>query len=75
MDMSLSGSSGVAIAAKIKTINPNVRIYFCSAYPVDEYRELGINSPADGFIQKSSLKNGLLAMVKKELDHRKIVKT
>jgi DNA-binding NarL/FixJ family response regulator len=75
MDMSLPGTGGVAIARRIKKNQPNVCIYLCSAYPLDEYRELGINSPADGFIQKSSLKSELLAVIKKELDRRKIVNT
>ena len=75
MDMSLPDTSGVAIARKIKAILPKVCIYLCSAYPVDEYRELGMNSFADGFIQKSSLKLELLSMIKKELCRRKIVNT
>jgi DNA-binding NarL/FixJ family response regulator len=71
MDMSLPGTGGVAIARRIKTILPKVCIYLCSAYPVDEYRDLDINSPADGFIQKSFLKSELFAMIQKELDRRK----
>jgi DNA-binding NarL/FixJ family response regulator len=74
MDISLPDIDGVALSRRIKAILPTVRIYLCSAYPVEEYRALEINSSADGFIQKSSLKLELLAMINKEVNRRKIVK-
>lgn len=70
MDMNLPGASGIAITRKIKERLPNVSIYLCSAYPVEEYRKMNLDLPADGFIQKSCLKNELLLMIRKELDRR-----
>ena len=74
MDMSLPGGSGVEVARKIKSMLPNIYIYLCSAYELDEFRDLNLDSPADGFIQKSSMKPELLAMIRKELERKNIVK-
>ena len=74
MDMSLPGGSGVEVARKIKSLFPNIYIYLCSAYELNEFRELNLDSPADGFIQKSSMKPELLAMIRKELERKNIVK-
>jgi DNA-binding NarL/FixJ family response regulator len=74
LDMSLAGGSGVEVARKIKSLLPNIYIYLCSAYELNEFRELNLESPADGFIQKSSMKPELLAMIKKELERKNIVK-
>lgn len=68
LDMSLPGMSGIEITRKIKSIMPNIRIYIFSAYEVNEFRELELDSPADGFIQKSYLKSELTDMIKKELE-------
>jgi DNA-binding NarL/FixJ family response regulator len=70
-DMSLPGMSGVEIARKIKSIMPNVHVYIFSAYEVNEFRELELDSPADGFIQKSYLKSELMDMIQKELEIKK----
>ncbi len=67
IDISLSGESGIEIARKIKLINPNLRVYLYSAYEVEEYRKIDLDSPADGFIRKTNLKNELLEMIKKEV--------
>jgi DNA-binding NarL/FixJ family response regulator len=73
MDMSLPGGSGVEVARKIKSLLPHIYIYLCSAYELNEFRELNLDSPADGFIQKSSMKPDLLAMISKELKRKNIV--
>jgi|WetSurMetagenome_2_1015567.scaffolds.fasta_scaffold15754_2 two-component system, NarL family, invasion response regulator UvrY len=68
MDISLGGTSGVEVTRKIKSEFPHVRVYLFSAYDADEYRDLKINSPSDGFIQKSFLKKELQQMIQKELE-------
>jgi two-component system, NarL family, invasion response regulator UvrY len=70
LDMSLPGASGVEIARKIKSFSQNIYVYLCSAYELNEYRELKIDSPADGFIQKSSLKPELEAVIRKEIERK-----
>jgi DNA-binding NarL/FixJ family response regulator len=70
MDISLSGTSGIEVARKIKAIRPETRIYLFSAYEIDEISELDLNSPADGFISKSKIKNDLLVMLKNETKWR-----
>jgi hypothetical protein len=52
---------------------PNIYVYLCSAYELNEFRELNLDSPADGFIQKSSMKPELQAMIRKELERKNIV--
>jgi DNA-binding NarL/FixJ family response regulator len=73
MDMRLPGGSGVEVARKIKSMFPNIYVYLCSAYELNEFRELNLDSPADGFIQKSSMKPELQAMIKKESERKNIV--
>ena len=75
LDVSLPDASGVEVARKIKSVLPNIFIYLCSAYELNEYMELKLDSPADGFIEKSSMKPGLQAMIRKELERKNIVGT
>jgi DNA-binding NarL/FixJ family response regulator len=70
MDISLAGVSGVEVTKQIKTFLPDVRVYLFSAYEVDEFRDLVLNSPADGFIQKSNIKAELMTMIEKEISAR-----
>jgi two-component system, NarL family, response regulator NreC len=70
LDMSMPGVSGIEVTRKIKLLSPTIYVYLCSAYELDEYRELNINSPADGFIQKSNMKLELQAMIRKELERK-----
>jgi DNA-binding NarL/FixJ family response regulator len=71
LDMSMPKTTGVEVARRIRSVIPDVRIYFFSAYDVDDFKNLVNSSPADGFIQKSSLKSELHRMVQDELDRRK----
>jgi DNA-binding NarL/FixJ family response regulator len=71
--VSLPGISGVEVAWKIKSFLPNTYIYLCSAYQLNEYKDLNLDSPADGFIEKSNMKPELQAMIKKELERKNIV--
>jgi len=73
LDISLPGVSGVDVARGIKSLSKNINVYLCSAYELNEYRELKIDSPADGFIQKSSMKQELEAMIRKEIERKNIV--
>jgi two-component system response regulator NreC len=70
MDISLAGVSGVEVTRKIKSDFPHVRIYLFSAYDVDEYRDLKLDSSSDGFIQKSRLKTELQQMIQTELERK-----
>jgi len=70
LDMSLPGESGVEVARKIKSLLPNTYVYLCSAYQLNEYRELNLDSPADGYIQKSRMKPELQEMIQKELERK-----
>jgi len=74
LDMSMPGASGVEVARKIKSLMPNIYVYLCSAYELNEFRELNLDSPADGFIQKSSMKPELEAMIRKELERKNSLK-
>jgi DNA-binding NarL/FixJ family response regulator len=67
MDISLAGVSGVEVTKQIKAFMPHVRVHLFSAYELDEFRDLVLNSPADGFIQKSNIKAELMAMIEKEI--------
>jgi DNA-binding NarL/FixJ family response regulator len=73
LDMSMPGASGVEVSRKIKSLLPNISVYLCSAYELNEFKELNIGMPADGFIQKSSMKPELQAMIRKELELKKIM--
>jgi len=70
LDMSMPGAGGVEISRKIKSLLPNISVYLCSAYELNEFKELNIGMPADGFIQKSSMKLELQAMIRKELERK-----
>lgn len=71
LDMNLPGISGVEVARKIKSILPTTRIYLFSAYEVSDYREMDLDLPIEGFIQKSDLKSELQEMIRKELERKK----
>jgi two-component system, NarL family, invasion response regulator UvrY len=71
LDMSMPGAGGVVISRKIKSLHPNTAVYLCSAYELNEFKDLNIGMPADGFIQKSSLKRELETIIKKELERIK----
>jgi DNA-binding NarL/FixJ family response regulator len=70
-DISLPGKSGVDVAKHLKQLFPAMRVYLYSAFEMNEYRELQHNSPVDGFIQKSALKEELAAMIERELERKK----
>jgi DNA-binding NarL/FixJ family response regulator len=70
-DISLPGSSGVEVGSHLKQLYPAMRVYLYSAFEMGEYRELKLNSPVDGFIQKSALKAELAAMIERELERKK----
>ena len=71
LDISLPDGKGVDIARQIKEFDKTIKVYLYSAYEVGEIRELAIDSPADGFIQKSSLKSELLEVLMREVDLRR----
>ena len=74
MDISLTGMSGIEATKRIKAILPFVRVYLFSAYQAHEFFDLMANSPADGFIQKSSIKAELMEMIEKEVKRRGLKK-
>jgi len=71
LDISLPDGKGVDIARQIKEFDKTIKVYLYSAYEVGEIRELAIDSPADGFIQKSALKTELLTVLKHEVEARR----
>jgi two-component system, NarL family, invasion response regulator UvrY len=71
LDMNLPGMSGVEVAKQVRVDSPECRIYFFSAYDVEDFKNLIDNSLADGFIQKSSLKIELEKMVEFELERKR----
>jgi DNA-binding NarL/FixJ family response regulator len=71
LDMSLPNISGIEVAKQIRALLPEVRIYFFSAYDLEEFKDMVKESIADGFIQKSGLKVELEQMVKTELERKK----
>lgn len=68
LDISLPDGKGVDVARQIKELNPSIKVYLCSAYELGEIRELALNSPVDGFIQKSSLKAELQQVLRAEIE-------
>ncbi len=70
LDVNLPEVSGVEVARKIKSFLPKTYVYLCSAYQLSEYKDLNLNMPADGFIEKSSMKPELQAMIQKELERK-----
>lgn len=75
LDMSMPGAGGVEVSKKLKSLLPHISVYLCSAYERYEFKELNLGMPADGFIQKSSMKKELLAMIQKELLKRQAQNT
>jgi DNA-binding NarL/FixJ family response regulator len=71
LDMSMPNTSGVEVAKRIKSEMPDMRVYFFSAYDVENLKNMVNIAPADGFIQKSSLKTELYQMVSDEVERRK----
>ncbi len=72
LDMSMPHTSGVEVARKIRSLIPEARIYFFSAYDLEDFKNLVHNAPADGFVKKSSLKKDLYQMIQTELERKKI---
>jgi two-component system, NarL family, response regulator NreC len=70
-DMSLPGGSGAEVGGYLKLVYPAMRVYLYSAFEMNDYRVLQLNSPVDGFIQKSALKTELAAMIKRELERKR----
>jgi DNA-binding NarL/FixJ family response regulator len=71
LDMNIPNISGIEVAKKIRLVEPAVRIYFFSAYDIEDFKNLVHDYIADGFIQKSSLKDELQQMVQVELERKK----
>ena len=71
LDMSMPGSGGVEVSKRLKSLFPHTSVYLCSAYELHEFKDLNLGMPADGFIQKSSMKTELLAMIQMELTKKK----
>jgi len=71
LDMSMPEISGVDVARKIKEIHPGSRIYFFSAYDIEDFKNLVKEMLVEGFIQKASLKDELLKMVQDELERKR----
>lgn len=75
LDVNLPGMSGAEVVRRLRPIIPNIRIYFFSAYEVNDLKDLNLNIPVDGFIRKSSIKAGLLEMIQKEVERKQVSNT
>jgi len=56
MDIRLQGENGIELTEKIKGKHPEIVIIILTNYDMPEYREAALESGADGFIPKGSLK-------------------
>ncbi len=56
MDIRLPGDNGLQLTKKIKKNFPSIHIAVLTSYDLPEYREAAIESGADRFLVKSSLK-------------------
>jgi len=56
IDMRLPGMNGLQLTQEIKRDFPKVRIVIVTGYDLPEYREAFLQSGADGFFVKESLK-------------------
>ena len=64
MDIRLPGMNGLQLTQKIKKGYPNIRIVVVTGYDMPEYRQAAVQSGADGFFVKESLKwNEIEALV------------
>ncbi len=68
MDFDLPECDGFEATRRIKSRMPNTRVVILSLHGGESYRRMAWRSSADGFIEKSSMKNDLVSLV---LDERR----
>jgi YesN/AraC family two-component response regulator len=56
MDIRLPGKNGLHLTQQIKKDYPNIHIAIVTGYDVPEYRQAAVQSGAEGFFVKESLK-------------------
>ena len=66
MDLDMPECDGFEATREIKTRVPNTRVFILSMHGGDSYRRMAWRSAADGFIEKTSMKNDLVALVADE---------
>jgi DNA-binding NarL/FixJ family response regulator len=68
MDLEMPERGGLEATREIKTRAPQTRVVILSPYGNEIYRRMAWHNAADGFIDKSSVKRDLLAVIVTELD-------
>ncbi len=56
MDIHLGEENGIKLTEKIKAVHPKIHIVIFTSYDIPEYREAALQSGAERFFVKSSLK-------------------
>lgn len=72
MDLDMPNCDGFEATRQIKSLVPDTRVVILSIYGDDVYRRRAWKYAADGFIDKSAMKNALLALL---LDERNRLNT
>lgn len=68
MDLEMPDGGGIAAMREIKMRVPHTRVVILSPYGSDIYRRMAWGNSADGFIDKSSMKQDLLQILLNEQD-------
>lgn len=66
LDISMPKQPGSTAASSIKTIAPATRVYLCSAHSDETLQDIAERAQADGIVRKSSLKDDLLSIMRRE---------
>ena len=73
MDLQMPNRDGYTATKEIKTNLPETKVVILSMYGDDLYRRQAWQFAADGFIDKSAMKNALKLFLNTELTRREIV--
>lgn len=63
MDLSMPGLSGFDATRLIKERCPGIKVVILSSHVGEVYRKAAVDSAADGYIEKNSMKTALLSLL------------
>ena len=66
MDISMPKLNGFEAARTIKRLHPRTKVIIVSSHTGDVYRKAALESMADGYIEKDSMKTALASLIAKE---------
>lgn len=66
MDISMPKLNGFEAARTIKRLHPRTKVIIVSSHTGDVYRKAALESMADGYIEKDSMKTALSSLIAKE---------